>query len=196
MLLNLAQGAPREEHLPHSPQSPLAPARPISAQQPKYHSSHAPNRLQTTIISPQTSSMTDDEFSDSNGALAYAPSEYPLFIHNYEESYYPSHHQEMFYAYSDPEISQHHLMGAAQQRPFSASSSSNSSTESEQVQLQNLNGNSPYNGEIHSFNAGCFNNNSNHGQPPNWQEFKPLQNHSAGYPGVIVDAQQYHEYVH
>ncbi|KAJ8950702.1 hypothetical protein NQ318_012782 [Aromia moschata] len=134
--------------------------------------------------------------------------EYPVFLHNFgEEPYYP--HQEIFYSYSDPELSQHHLLNASvtsQQRPFSASSSSCSSTESEHQHVQNI-ANNAYcadGAHAHNFNVGCFNNNQGHAQGQNWHghEFKPIghQAHSAaGYTSVIVDTQQYqlaNEYVH
>ncbi|XP_023311431.1 single-minded homolog 1 [Anoplophora glabripennis] len=205
LVLNLTQGAPRED-LPSSPQSPLhthTPTRTLPSHQ-KYQASHPP-RLHAAVLSPQTSSITEDDFSDSNGAAAaYGPPDYPIFLHNYnEEPYYP--HQEMFYAYSDAEISQHHLLNPMQQRPFSASSSSCSSSESEHLQLQNLNSNVYCADSIHghNFNVGCFNNNQNHAQTQNWHghEFKPMshQTHPAGYTSVIVDTQQYqlaNEYVH
>lgn len=207
LVLNLTQGAPRED-LPGSPQSPLhthTPTRTLPSHQ-KYQPAHPP-RLHSAILSPQTSSIAEDDFSDSNGAVAYGPPDYPIFLHNYnEEPYYP--HQEMFYPYSDAEISQHHLLNsssATQQRPFSASSSSCSSSESEHLQLQNLNSNVYCADNIHghNFNISCFNNNQNHTQTQNWHghEFKPISHQTlpAGYTSVIVDTQQYqlaNEYVH
>ncbi|XP_023020855.2 bHLH transcription factor single-minded isoform X2 [Leptinotarsa decemlineata] len=202
LILNLAQGSPRED-LSSSPRSPIhTPTRTLSSQQ-KYHSPHPTNRIASTLISPQTSSTTDDDFSDSNGGIAYPPPDYPsVFLHCYgnEESYYSQ--QEMFYTYSDTEISQHVTSSVtSQQRPFSASSSSCSSSESEHLHLQNTSNNSYCSESHNNFNVNCFNNNQS--QPQSWQghEFKPLStaSHSAGYTSVIVDTQQYqlaNEYVH
>ncbi|CAH1105578.1 unnamed protein product [Psylliodes chrysocephalus] len=195
LLLNVVQGAPRDD-IPNSPRSPITVA-PRSLASQKYTPSHQ-HRLSSNIISPQTSSITEDDFSDSNGGgISYL--EYSSgFLHfNNEDTYYQ--HQEMFYPYSDPEISQQHVLGASQQRPFSASSSSCSSSESE-LHLQNLNSNN-YCTEPHSFSINCFNNNQNQGQNWHGHDLKPLnvQAHSAGYTSVIVDAQQYqlaNEYVH
>ncbi|RZC38793.1 single-minded -like 1 [Asbolus verrucosus] len=196
-LLNLAQGSPREE-LPGSPKN--SPSKSLST---KYQ----PNRAtphQAPIISP---SIPEVEYNDS--AVAYPTPEYSMFLPNLptgEESYYS--HQELFYPYSDPEMSQHPLLGGqvAQQRPFSASSSSCSSSESE-LHLQNLS--NPYCGDgggLHGqhFNISCFNNNEAHAQPPQnmyGHEFKQIGHVAtpAGYTSVIVDTQQYqlaNEYVH
>ncbi|CAH1381015.1 unnamed protein product [Tenebrio molitor] len=196
LLLNLAQGSPRED-LPTSPKN--SPSKSIT-------SKYQPNRAtphQPPIISP---SIPDDDYSDS--AVAYPTPEYSMFLAlpNSEESYYS--HQELFYPYSDPEVTQHPLLNnqVVQQRPFSASSSSCSSSESE-LHLQNLSSN-PYCGDSGGLQgqhfASCFNNNQAHVQPPQniyGHEFKQL-NHvgsPAGYTSVIVDTQQYqlaNEYVH
>ncbi|XP_056641208.1 single-minded homolog 2 isoform X2 [Diorhabda carinulata] len=197
LILSVAQGAPRDD-LPSSPRSPInPPARTLSSQS-KYTSPHSVARLPTNIISSQPSSVTDDDFSDSNGALSYLEYSSGYVNYTYDESY---QHQEMFYPYSDPEISQQHILGShPQQRPFSASSSSCSSSESE-MHLQNLN-TSNYCPESH-FTINYFNNNQvgQGGQIWHGHEFKPLsgQAHTAGYTSVIVDAQQYqmaNEYVH
>ncbi|KAJ8917219.1 hypothetical protein NQ315_012711 [Exocentrus adspersus] len=198
LVLNAAQGAPKEE-LPHSPQSPLP--------QPTRHK--YPPLQARSIISPQASSVPEDDFSDSNSAAAttvYGPPDYAVYLHGYnEEPYYHHHHQEMFpYAYQEAvEVAQHHLVNPQtqaqqqqQQRPFSASPSSCSSSESEHFYLQNLNNSGGvycategvHHG--HNFNvSGCFNNNQAH-HAQAW--------HAAGYTSVIVDAQQYqtNEYVH
>lgn len=170
----------------------------------KYQSSHT-SRLSATIVSPQSTSITDS-CSDSNSAMGYQPPEYPVFLPNFnsEEPYYP--HQEIFYHYSDSEVSQHHLINTAQQRPYSTSSSSCSSSESEHIHLQNIHSSAYNSTEPHNFTVNCFNNNQSHGQVgPNWQtnDFKQSNNshqiHPAGYTSVIVDTQQYqlaNEYVH
>ncbi|XP_072386640.1 single-minded homolog 2 isoform X2 [Diabrotica undecimpunctata] len=196
LTLNLAQGTPRED-IPASPRSPIHPPTRSISSQPKYTPTH---RIPANIIPSHPPSIPDDEFSDSNGAITYPSLEYSSgFIHYHtEDPYYQ--HQDMFYPYSDPEISQH-MLGTPQQRPFSASSSSCSSSESE-LHLQNLNSNN-FCPEAHSFSINCFNNNPASQAAQNWQghEFKPLigQGHGAGYTSVIVDAQQYqlaNEYVH
>lgn len=203
----MAQGSPREEvpKSPHSPiQTPLhTPTRSISSHQ-KYQPTQT-SRLPATIVSPQSTSITDS-CSDSNSALGYQPPEYPVFLPNYnnEEPYYPP--QEIFYHYSDSEISQHHLMNAPQQRPYSTSSSSCSSSESEHLHLQNIHSSAYGSNEPHNFTVNCFNNNQSHGQvEQTWQtsDFKHTssshQTHAAGYTSVIVDTQQYqlaNEYVH
>ncbi|XP_044262014.1 single-minded homolog 1 isoform X3 [Tribolium madens] len=181
LLLNLAQGSLRED----VPTSPKSSPKPL----PKYQ----PSRSQPPIISPP---IPEDDFSES---VAYPTPEYSMFLSlpPSEEPYYSSH-QELFYPYSDPEITQHHLINQSQ-RPFSASSSSCSSSESE-LHLQNLNSN-PYCGEsgLHGqhFNLSCFNNNQQQQQNVYGQ-----LNHvgsPAGYTSVIVDTQQYqlaNEYVH
>ncbi|KAJ8985763.1 hypothetical protein NQ317_014416 [Molorchus minor] len=199
LILNLAQGPPRDD-LPNSPQSPLHTPLRVPSQQ-KYQPSHV-TRPPTSIISPQASSVTDDDFSDSNGGVGYPPPEYPVFLHNFDEPYYP--HQDMFFPYADAELGQHHLLNASQ-RPFSASSSSCSSSESEHLHLQNLSTNA-YCENIHghNFSVNCFNNNQNGAQAHSWQghEFKPIghqANSAAGYTSVIVDAQAYqlaNEFVH
>lgn len=208
LVINLAQGAPREE-VPSSPQSPLqtslhTPTRSMTSHQ-KYQSSHATQRLPATIVSPQSTSITDS-CSDSNSALGYQPPEYPIFLPNYnnEEPYYPSH--EIFYHYSDSEVSQHHLMNAPQQRPYSTSSSSCSSSESEHIHLQSLHSSGYGSTDSHNFTVNCFNNNQTHAHVgQNWQtnDYKHTssthQTHTAGYTSVIVDTQQYqlaNEYVH
>lgn len=206
LVTNMAQGPPREE-VPNSPQSPLqtpiqTPTRSTTSHS-KYQSSHI-SRLHPTIVSPQSTSITDS-CSDSNSAIGYQPPEYPIFLPTYsnEEPYYPP--QEIFYHYSDSEISQHHLMNAPQQRPYSTSSSSCSSSESEHLHVQNLHSSAYGSSEPHHFTVNCFNNNQSHGHiEPNWQnDFKhsasTQQTHTAGYTSVIVDTQQYqlaNEYVH
>lgn len=198
----MAQGSPRED-LPGSPQSPIHNSNRNLTSHPKYQASPHSSRLQPTIISPQATSVTDGDCSDSNSALAYPPPEYPVFLHSYsaDEPYYQPPAQEMFYPYSDSEITQHHLLNASQQRPFSASSSSCSSSESEHIHLQNIHSGA-YSADPH-FNVNCFNNNQSSAQAQNWHghEFKSIshQTHSAGYTSVIVDTQQYqlaNEYVH
>lgn len=116
-----------------------------------------------------------------------------------EEPYY-SPHQDLFYPYSDPEVTQHPLLNQVQQRPFSASSSSCSSSESE-LHLHNLNSN-PYCGEGglhgHNFNISCFNNNQHQQQQNVYGQLNHVGS-PAGYTSVIVDTQQYqlaNEYVH
>nr|XP_967930.3 PREDICTED: single-minded homolog 1 isoform X4 [Tribolium castaneum] len=182
LLLNSAQGSLREE----VPTSPKSSPKPL----PKYPPSRATPQ-QPPIISP---SIPDDDFSDS--AITYPTPEYSMFLSlpPSEEPYY-SPHQELFYPYSDPEITQHHVINQSQ-RPFSASSSSCSSSESE-LHLQNLSSN-PYCNDsgLHGqhFNLSCFNNNQ--------QQQQYQLNHvgsPAGYTSVIVDTQQYqlaNEYVH
>ncbi|XP_044757394.1 single-minded homolog 1 isoform X2 [Coccinella septempunctata] len=220
LILNIAQGPPREEisTSPHQPHSPLqAPPRALPSPQ-KFPRTPA---ITSTIISPHTS-IPDEEFSDSNGANAnpaYIPSEYPLFVPNYtgDESSYYHQPQELFcHQYSDPETSQHPFLSAPmahqriyssssphipqQQRPFSASSSSCSSSESEHLTIQNLS--NPYcsteTQHMSHFNLNCFNNN----QMPT-PSYGQLSTHHpsgpAGYTSVIVDNQQYqmtNEYVH
>ncbi|CAH0552672.1 unnamed protein product [Brassicogethes aeneus] len=208
LVLNVAQGSPRED-LTSSPQekhSPIqTPSRNSISTQPKYQTPRSTS-LHSNMVSPQTSSIPDDDFSDSNGAIAYAPPEYSVYMHNFnEEPYYP--HQEMFYPFTDPEVSQHafHTTPAVQQRPFSASSSSCSSIESEHMQLQNLSGNA-YCENLHGqhFSLGTFNNNQTHTLPQNLysgHEYNNKQGHQGGtgYTSVIVDTQQYqlaNEYVH
>lgn len=212
LILNGAQGSPRED-LPNSPpekHSPLhTPSRTLSSQQ-KYQ---IPRSLQPTIITPPSSSVPDDEYNDSNGAIAYPPDYHAVFLPSFaaEESYYQHHqHQDIFYQYDSELTSHHHLnsVGPTQQRPFSASSSSCSSTESDHPQHQNLHlqsvGN-PYCGDsIHGQHfINCFNNNQLHAQSQTnvyGHDFKPTHpQSSAGYTSVIVDTQQYqlaHEYVH
>lgn len=209
MILNLAQGTPRED-LPSSPHerqhSPLqTPVR--SAPPPKYQQQRVPH--QPAILTPPSSTIPEDEFSDFNGAVAYPHPEYSVFIQNFnEESYYA--HQEMYYPYSDPEVAHHALAhpSQTQTRPFSASSSSCSSTESDHNHHQSFHlqpmGN-PYCVDVvhgQHFNLNCFNNNQAHIQSQQnlyGHEFKPIAQTSAGYTSVIVEAQQYqlaNEYVH
>lgn len=146
LILNQAQGAPREEvsTSPHDRHSPLH-ARPVNSQ-PKYHQSR---NVPSAIITPPSSSLAEDEFTDSNGAAAYPPPEYPVFLSSFgnDEGYY---HQDLFYHYTEQETAQHTPVPAVQQRPFSASSSSCSS-DSEHTQqnfhLQTL-GN-PYYDSVH-----------------------------------------------
>ncbi|CAH1159107.1 unnamed protein product [Phyllotreta striolata] len=194
LVLNAVQGAPRED-LPCSPRSPLTAAPRSLPSQQKFTPTHTPSHLSSNVIAQTAqNSLTEDDFSDS---ISYSSLEYSSgFVHyNNEEAYY--HHLDMFYPYSDPEVSQPHVLGAAQKRPFSASSSSCSSTESE-VHLQVLNGNS-YSAENHNHHCGfgaignCFdNNNQNQGQNWHGHDLKPVPvAHSAGYTSVIVEAQQY-----
>ncbi|KAL3276361.1 hypothetical protein HHI36_011744 [Cryptolaemus montrouzieri] len=222
LILNIAQGPPREE-LPTSPHQPRSPLQTTSRQQTPQKFPRVPHP--TTIISPH-SSIPDEDFSDSNGAgasAAYVPSEYPIFVPHFtgEEANYYHHSQEMFYhPYSDPEASQHILNQSVghqrnfssssphlvpqQQRPFSASSSSCSSSESEHLNLQSLN--NPYCSaeSVHAshFNLNCFNNNQTQAEQIYGHEYKQLAHHvasTAGYTSVIVDNQQYqmaNEYVH
>lgn len=161
LILNVVQGSPREElptspHERHSPLQQTHHCRPTTAQQPKYHQSR---NVPSAIITPPSSSLAEDEFTDSNGgANVYptAPPDYPsVFLSNFgnDEGYY---HQDLFYHYSEQETVQHGSVtttaaGAIQQqRPFSASSSSCSS-DSEHTQqnfhLQTL-GN-PYYDSVH-----------------------------------------------
>lgn len=206
LVINLAQGPPREE-ISNSPQSPIqtpihTPTRPMTSHQ-KYQSSHT-SRLPATIVSPQ--STITDSCSDSNSALTYQPPEYPVFLpaYNNEDPYYPP--QEIFYQYSDSELSQHQVMSAPQQRPYSTSSSSCSSSESEHL-LHNVHTSAYSNSaEPHNFTVNCFNNNQSQGlAEQHWQTVDFIkhnsghQTHSAGYTSVIVDTQQYqlaNEYVH
>lgn len=210
MILNLAQGPPREDIAtsPHERHSPLqTPSRTTSQK----YSQPARNAVPTNIITPPGASIPEDEYSDSNGAVGYPQPEYSVFLPNFnEESYYQ--HQEIFYSYSDHEVSQHTLNSInpnTQQRPYSASSSSCSSLESEHTtqsfHLQTLN--NPYCPEtVHNqhFSINCFNNNQAHSQTQQnmyGHEFNKLPHPqtSAGYTSVIVEAQQYqltNEYVH
>ncbi|KAK9687434.1 PAS fold [Popillia japonica] len=210
LILNLAQGPPREDIAtsPHERHSPLqTPSRTTSQK----YSQPARNAVPTNIITPPGASIPEDEYSDSNGAVGYPQPEYSVFLPNFnEESYYQ--HQEIFYSYSDHEVSQHTLNSInpnTQQRPYSASSSSCSSLESEHTtqsfHLQTLN--NPYCPEtVHNqhFSINCFNNNQAHSQTQQnmyGHEFNKLPHPqtSAGYTSVIVEAQQYqltNEYVH
>lgn len=152
LILNIAQGSPREEvsTSPHERHSPIqTQCRPSVNSQQKYHQSrNAPS----AIITPPLSSLAKDEFTDSNGVTPYPPPEYPVFLSSFgnDEGYY---HQDLFYHYaSEQETAQHppSSVTAMQQRPFSASSSSCSS-DSEHTQqnfhLQTL-GN-PYYDSVH-----------------------------------------------
>lgn len=209
LILNTAQGSPREELSSSSPEkhSPLqTPPRPLQ----KYQ---IPRGLHSTILTPPTSSIPDDDYGDSNGGLAYPGDYQAVFLPSFtEETYYHQHHQhsELFYQYSESELVHHPLNSIGQQRPYSASSSSCSSTESEHAHNQNLHlqgvGNA-YCGDSlpgqHFMN--CFNNNQTHSQSQGnlyGHDFKQISHHpqsTAGYTSVIVDAQQYqlaHEYVH
>lgn len=128
LILNTLQGSPREETTNSPPErhSPLQ-TRPVSSQ--KYP--QRPPGYTSSVLTPPSSTVPEDDFSDSNGTMNYPPPEYPsVFLPNFNgEDYYQ--HQEMFYPYSDPELAQHPLHVIGQQRPFSASSSSCSSSESD-----------------------------------------------------------------
>ncbi|KAB0802712.1 hypothetical protein PPYR_04898 [Photinus pyralis] len=204
LILNAAQGSPREESSPNK-HSPLhTPTRTLGGQS-KYQLARS---VQSSIVSTPGSSVPEDDF-DSNGVIGY-PADYPsVFLPNFsEESYYQHQHSEFIYQYAESELA-HHALHQSQPRPFSASSSScSSSAESDQphnqsVHLQSI-GN-PYCGDSlpgqHFMN--CFNNNPAHTQHGNSysHEFKHLAHSQGptGYTSVIVDAQQYHathEYVH
>ncbi|CAG9815792.1 unnamed protein product [Phaedon cochleariae] len=211
LVLNLAQGSPRED-LPDSPRSPVHPPsnRPLPSHKYQPPQPAAATRLPSSIVSPQTPSLTDDDFSDSNGAMSYPPPppDYPsaVFLHGYggeEGSYYSPHHQDhgAFYPYSDFSDSemtqQQHQQQQQQQtvqRPFSASSSSCSSSESDHLHIQNLGGSHAYTFDVNN----CFEN-DNHHQATQGHPWHAHQGHAAGYTSVIVDTQQYqlaNEYVH
>ncbi|XP_045468035.1 single-minded homolog 1 isoform X2 [Harmonia axyridis] len=220
LVLNIAQGPPREELSSNSPihsQSPLqAPSRVLPSPQKFPRTSTLPSTI------PQNS-IPDEEFSDSNGGGAnngFMHSDYPLFVHSYpgeEPGYYHQAQEVYHYPYSDPEASQHALLNATmahqriyssssphlvpqQQRPFSASSSSCSSSESEHLNIQNLS--NPYcsteSAHSNNFNLNCFNNNQI--PTPNYGQLSGHHSSvAAGYTSVIVDNQQYqitNEYVH
>ncbi|XP_049821135.1 single-minded homolog 1 isoform X2 [Aethina tumida] len=213
LILNVAQGPPREDlsSSPHSTHSPAqTPSRTSVPSQPKYQTSR-PTTLHTSMVSPHTASIPEDEFSDSNGAIAYPPPDYPVYLHNFnDDPYYP--HQDMYYQFAEHEGAQHGMHGAApiaQQRPFSASSSSCSSMESEHLHLQSLSANAYCAENVHGqhFNSvtlSSFNNNQAHGTLPQnmyaGHDYNKLGHQTgAGYTSVIVDTQQYqlaNEYVH
>lgn len=219
LILNTAQGSPREELLSSPPEkhSPIhhqpPPSRILHPQQ-KYPPNR-PSVQQSSIVSPPASTATDDDYSDSNGGIPY--NDYHVFIPTFnEDSYYHHHHhhqqhQEMFYPYSEPEMAGNNL-NAANQRPYSASSSTSSSEsdnsqvahahQGQNLSLQTLGGNQCCGESGHHFMA-CFNNNQAHvGGQTSMYGFKQLGGHSpnsAGYTSVIVDTQQYqlaNEYVH
>lgn len=212
-ILNLAQGAPKEE-LPSSPHerqhSPLH--TPATRSLPPKFQPRVPHH--PAVLTPPASNVPEDEFSDSNGTGSYPhSSEYQVFLpHFSEESFYT--HQEMFYPYSDPDPLSH--TPQSQNRPFSASSSSCSSTESDHnnhsgssnhaqsFHLQTLNSN-PYCVDGQHFNINCFTNNNQHIQNQQnlygGHEYKPIGHGqtTAGYTSVIVEPQNYqlaNEYVH
>lgn len=218
-MLNLEQGAPREEvpNVTSERESPLHVPTTVRS----HVSAHKyPSRNNFAPVIPTTSSAhsAEEDFSDSSGGLSY-PSEYPIsFIPNYnqtaeEPSYY---HQDMFYQYTaDTELTQHNInsLTPTNQRPYSASSNSCSSSESDHSHIQALHhlqtlGN-PYCTDVlqtQHFPLNCFNNSPAHvpSQPDAYShEFNSKQlNHtqtSAGYTSVIVDTQQYqlaNEFVH
>lgn len=161
------------------------------------------------MITPPSSSVPEDEYSDSNSQINYPHPDYPVFIPNFSEDSYYTHPQELFYHYSDPENAHQSISHPpqTQTRPFSASSSSCSSTESDHphqtpFHLQS----NPYcvDAQTQHFNLNCFNNNQTHTQTQQSmyeQDYKQIHAHSttASYTSVIVDAQQYNlanEYVH
>lgn len=203
LILNVAQGSPREE-ISNSPQERHSPlqshCRPINSQQ-KYHQPR--NTAPTAIVTPPSSSLAEDEFTDSNGAVVYPPPDYPVFLSTFgnEEGYY---HQ--FYQFSEQDaVTQHPPVG--QQRPFSASSSSCSSDSEYTQQNFHLQAN-PYYNSIHGHahhghhfsNASFFGNATNvvPGHETVYGHEQPGSTGSAGYTSVIVDAQQYqltNEYV-
>ncbi|CAH1964035.1 unnamed protein product [Acanthoscelides obtectus] len=225
LILNQSQGTSRgDDARPLSPLTPPPKRRKYEPILPLTPSSLSA----ASLISPHADDSTADFTSggDSNGVATGASSglshphpDYPFFtaIHAAydDQTYYHSQHQDIFYTYSDSELSQQHLVQPAmtpQQRPYSASSSSNCSTESEHGHLHSSNTTAPFIDAHSAFGAACFNNNHHHthhqpttqvqspaAAPPvtGWpQDFKSLQGHSAGYTSVIVDSQHYHEYVH
>lgn len=209
LILNLAQGPPREDIVTTSPHERHSPVQTSSTRTPQKYPQQR-SGMQTNMITPPTASVPEDEYSDSNGAVGYSQPEYSVFLSNFnEETYY---HHEIFYPYADHEVSQHNLNPlnpTPQQRPYSASSSSCSSVESEHAtqsfHLQNLsNGYCPETMHNQHFSINCFNNNQSHSQTQQnlyGHEFNKLPHPqtSAGYTSVIVEAQQYqltNEYVH
>lgn len=218
MITNAAQGIARSNTGEDSSTPPKT--TPTKTHPPKYPNHHrtATPQQQPPILSPQNSSIPDDEYDSNNSAVAtYPVPEYPMFLSNFnEDSYYPPHQQDLYFPYSDPELSQQGFLHSAppqaalvhqQARPYSASSSSCSSSESE-MHLHNL-GQYDNNGQLQQFNITCFNNNgTTAGHAHNMggyegHDFKHQVAHHgatpAGYTSVIVDTQQYqlaHEYVH
>lgn len=173
LLLNLAQGSPRENELVSSSSPKTSPVKSLISKYPP---------------TPHHPPPIDDDYV-SESAVTYSSPEYSMFmgLSSNDESYY---HQELFYSYPE-DVAPLATPIQHQQRPYSASSSSCSSSESE-LHLQNLN--NPYgsdNGAIHQhFNIGCFNNNPAHNQ----NLYGQTVGSPAGYTSVIVDTQQYHEF--
>lgn len=207
LVLNLAQGSPREEPA-SSPQERHSPLqnRPLSNSH-KYPPHPPP--ISTTILTPPSSSVPEDDFIDSNGAVAYPPPDYPsVFVpsFNADDSYYQQ--QEIFYPYSDPELAQHPVHVRGPIRPFSASSSSCSSSESDypptKLHLGPASVN-PYYETVHHHGQhfNCFGGSPTATVPAHeghqqqevyGYDFKHHQLEHApapGYASVIVDAQQY-----
>ncbi|XP_071051610.1 single-minded homolog 1-like isoform X1 [Onthophagus taurus] len=225
LVLNQSQGNVKEEA-----SSPNIIERNSSPQSSSSRSSHHQLKYQlprtsaasTAVVTPPSSvQQPEEEFNDSNGVSYPTPTpstEYPIYLSNFhDDPYYP--HQEIFYPYSDAELTQHSLNpinNQHQQRPYSASSSSCSSVESEQqtnnLHFQTLN--NPYCSGDHlgqqqqqqqhsPFGPNCFNNNQNHAlqQQSMYDGHDYKQGHqqtSAGYTSVIVEAQYQltNEYVH
>lgn len=111
--MNSAQGAPREDlpASPHERHSPLQTPPSRSAPPPKYQTIQQRIPHQSVILTPPSSNIPEDEFSDSNGAVPYPHPEYSVFVPNFsdETSYYSSH-QEAIYSYpSDSELVHHYM---------------------------------------------------------------------------------------
>nr|CAI5855122.1 unnamed protein product [Callosobruchus analis] len=230
LLLTTEQGTRRDEG---RPQSPLTPPPKRRKYEPATPLTPAPTPTRLSIASLISPHADDSDFTgggDSNGVATAAASggvytphpDYPQGLYAAvhaaaydDQTYY--NNQDIFYTYSDSELSQPQLLQQPitphQQRPFSASSSSNCSTESgEHAHLHAPTATTPFIDAHSAFGSACFNNNHHHAhhQPSTqiqspasaapvtgWpQDFKSLQGHAAGYTSVIVDSQHYHEYVH
>lgn len=179
LVLNSVQGSPRDNLSPVSPKD-----SPKSVSSVKYPLRGTPHQAPV--------------FPENEYDTAVYPPEYPMFLTlpPSNDDYYAAH-QEFFYPYSDHDMGQHLINSQiGQQRPFSASSSSCSSSESE-MHLQNLSTN--YCPNADSVGQGHFNNcfNNNPPQPtPIYGTNHAVTPPGAGYTSVIVDTQQYQQFVH